>query len=134
MGPFWQWTLGDIFPCKGLGLGCMLIRMSALKGLPKPWFQDTSKCEPGRVERIGEVDMPIAGEQGTDDTFLCQKMSDAGHVILAHGGVLPVHYGEDGRQFILPEDSYPVVSYMKRKEEMEAKGLDPRNRESKVSE
>ena len=132
-GPFWNWTLGEIFPCKGLGLGCMMVRMSALKTLPKPWFEDKSDCTPGRVEKVGEVDMAITGDAGTDDLHLCRRMSDAGHLILAHGGVLPVHYGQDGRTFILSEDSFPVVSYMERKAEMEAKGLDARNRESKVS-
>lgn len=131
-GPFLQWTLGDIFPCKGLGLGCMMIRLSALKDIPKPWFHDTATSEPGRVERIGELDLNIIGETGTDDLYLCEKMSTAGKVILAHGGVLPMHIGEDGQQFVLPEDSYPVQTYLKKKAEMEAKGLDPRNRESKV--
>lgn len=133
-GPFWHWTLGDIFPCKGLGLGCMLIRLSMLKDLPKPWFEDKSTSEPGRKELVGTVEMNIAGDSGTDDLHLCRLMTEAGHTILAHGGVLPLHVGEDGRQFLLAEDSYPIVSYMERKAVMEAKGLDARNREAKVTE
>ena len=132
-GPFWNWTLGDIFPCAGLGLGCMMVRLSALKALPKPWFKDFSTCEPGRREMIGESEINITGDSGTDDLYLCQKMTEAGHVILAHGGVLPLHIGEDDKQYILPDDSYPIVSYLKRKAEMEAQGLDPRNRESRVT-
>jgi hypothetical protein len=133
-GPFWNWTLGDIFPCKSLGLGCMMVRMSALKALPKPWFLDFSKSDPGRKEKVGEIEIAITGDTGTDDSYLCQKMTEAGHVILAHGGVLPMHIGEDGRQYVLPEDSYPIQSYLKKKAEMEAQGRDPRNRESKVTE
>jgi hypothetical protein len=74
----------------------------------------------------------IIGETGTDDLYLCEKMTAAGHTILAHGGVLPTHIGEDGTPYILTEDSYPITSYQKRKAEMEAQGLDSRNRESKV--
>ena len=133
-GPFWNWTLGDIFPCKGLGLGCMMIRLSALKELPKPWFLDRSDVDPGRREKIGEVEINITGDAGTDDLYLCQKMSDAGHIILAHGGVLPLHIGEDDKQYILPDNSFPITSYLERKEKMEAQGLDSRNRESKVTE
>jgi hypothetical protein len=106
--------------------------MSMLKALPKPWFLDTSTCEPGRKERVGDLDLPIVGESGTDDLYLCEKMTKAGHVIMAHGGVLPLHIGEDGRQYALPEDIYPLTSYIKRKAEMEAKGQDPRNLQAKV--
>lgn len=132
-GPFWHWTLGDIFPVAGVATGCMLVRTSVFKTLPKPWFKDFSVAEPGRTELVGEIELPIAGDQGTDDLYFCRKVGEAGHVILAHGGVLPVHVGEDGKQYVLAEDSYPYVSYLHKKAEFEAKGQDPRNREQKVS-
>jgi hypothetical protein len=132
-GPFWQWTLGDIFPCKGLGLGCMLIRLSALKTLPKPWFDEKSVSTPGRKELVGEIMMPISGDAGTDDLHLCRLMSDAGFVIYAHGGVLPEHYDENGRAFHLPDDCYPVTSYIERKAKAEAEGKDAKNREMKIT-
>jgi hypothetical protein len=132
-GVFWHWTLGDVFPCKGLGLGCMMVRLSALKKLPKPWFEDKSDCTPGRTELVGEIRMPIAGDAGTDDLHLCRLISEAGHQILAHGGVLPLHYGEDGTSYHLSDDSYPVMSYIERKDKMEAEGKDAKNREQKVT-
>jgi hypothetical protein len=133
-GPFWQWTLGEIFPCKGLGLGCMLVRMSALKKLPKPWFEDKSDCTIGRTELVGEIMMPIAGDAGTDDLHLCRRMADAGFVIYAHGGVLPEHWDTAaGTSFHLPDDSYPVTSYLERKAKAEAAGTDAKNRESNIT-
>lgn len=121
-GAFWNWTLGDIFPCKGLGLGCMMIRLSALKNIPKPWFKDRLGNTDMRKEMIGEVEVDVVADQGTDDLYLCAKVADAGYEILAHGGVLPLHVGEDGQQYQMPDDSYPVVSYLKRKAEYEVAG------------
>ena len=132
-GPFWNWTLGEIFPCKGLGLGCMMVRMSALKTLPKPWFEDKSVCEPGRTEMVGEIEMPIAGDAGTDDLHLCRRMSDAGFVIYAHGGVLSEHYDEAGRAFHLSDDAYPVRTYLERKAAAEAEGKNAKNREMNIT-
>lgn len=135
-GAFWEWTLGDIFPVAGLGLGCLLVRLAALKTLPKPWFRDTLGNMPQRKEMIGDVEVDIVSESGTDDLYLCKKLTDAGWEILAHGGVLPVHIDENGKQYVLPEDSYPVQSYMKKREAALAAGKSaPTNlKERKVSE
>ena len=121
-GAFWNWTLGDIFPCAGLGLGCMMIRLSALKNIPKPWFKDTLGNTPQHKEMIGDVMCDIVSDQGTDDLYLCRKVAEAGYDIIAHGGVLPLHIGEDGTQYTMPEDSYPVTSYKKKREEYEKSG------------
>ena len=121
-GAFWDWTLGDIFPCKGLGLGCMMIRLSALKDIPKPWFKDRLGDSGQRQVEIGGMLVDIVSDQGTDDLYLCQKVTDAGYDIMAHGGVLPLHIGEDGQQYHMPEDSYPVTSYMKKRAEFEKLG------------
>lgn len=132
-GPYWNWTLGDVFKCKGLGTGCMMIRLSVLKNIPKPWFKDTSTCEPGIIEKAEDGSpITVVGESGTDDIYFCQKVSEAGYEILAHGGVLPMHIDQEGNQYVLPGDSYPVQSYLKKKAEFESKGLDPRNLEGKV--
>jgi len=121
-GAFWTWTLGDIFPCAGLGLGCMMIRLSALKNVPKPWFKDTLGNTEQRKEMIGDVLCDIVSDQGTDDLYLCKKVAEAGYEIIAHGGVLPLHIGEDGQQYTLPEDSYPVKSYMEKRATAEKLG------------
>lgn len=126
-GPFWGWTLGDVFKCKGVGTGCMMVRLSALKTIPRPWFKDFSTCTPGVKETIGEVELTIAGDSGTDDMYLCNKIIEAGYDVIAHGGVLPTHFGEDGTAYLLPNDSYPVVSYLEKKAAFEKTGQDARN-------
>jgi hypothetical protein len=113
-GPYWQWTLGDVFKCKGLGTGCMMVRTSVMKDIPKPWFKDTSESTPGDIEDRGGVLLRIAGRTGTDDTYFCKKVDEAGYEILAHGGVLPTHvdYSSDPMKvYKLPLNSYPVTSY-----------------------
>ena len=69
----------------------------------------------------------------SDDLHFCRKVTEAGYEILAHGGVLPLHIAEDGSQYHLPDDCYPVQSYMKKREEFLKKGLDPTNPEKKIS-
>lgn len=115
-GPHWQWTLGDVFQCAGLGTGCMLIRNSILKDIPKPWFQDTSTPGYGEKKTINGVEVSITGSEGTDDLYFCQKVTDAGYEIVAHGGVLPTHYDSETHLFhALPKNSYPVTSYLEKK-------------------
>ena len=114
-GPHWQWTLGDIFKCAGLGTGCMMVRNSILKDIPKPWFKDTSEAQLGEVEQHGDVELKIAGRSGTDDIFFCKKVAEAGYDIIAHGGILPVHYDyETGIGYKIPQNSYPVISYQEK--------------------
>jgi Glycosyl transferase family 2 len=108
-GPFWRWKVGDVFPCWGIGTGCLLIRMDVFDQIPEPWFKTTS--EPGFSE--------------TDDLYFCEKLARAGYGVLAHGGVLCPHWeiakGEmtlkDGThvsagmwiKYTLPSDSYPML-------------------------
>ncbi len=132
-GSFWNWTLGDVFKCKGLGTGCMMIRLSALKTLPQPWFKETQNSTPGRVVQAGDVEIPLMHDSGTDDLHLCGLVDAAGFDIIAHGGVLPTHMDDEDRCFVLPEDSHPVQSYLKKKKEMEARGEDARNLEMALS-
>jgi hypothetical protein len=131
-GPYWDWTLGDVFPCEGLGTGCMMVRLSALKSIPKPWFQDSSTCEPGKIEDLDGTQVTVVSEEHTDDMFLCEKVLKAGFTILAHGGVLPTHVDGEGKPYYLPNDSLPVVRYLEKKAAFEAQGKDARNLAGKV--
>ena len=115
-GAFYQWTLGDVFKCKGIAAGCMMIRLSVFQNLSKPWFKDTFST-PQHKEVIGDIEVDLVGDSGTDDLYFCRKVIDAGWDILAHGGVLPMHIdSETGKQYTIPEDSYPVVTYMAKRE------------------
>ena len=120
-GPHWQWTLGDVFKCAGIGTGCMMVRTEVMKHLPKPWFKDTSEAKLGEFEDRNGEPMRVVGRSGTDDTFFCDLVSKAGYDIIAHGGVLPVHVDyETGNTYKLPKNSYPVTSYAEKLEAVNA--------------
>lgn len=118
-GPSYDWTLGDVFECKGLGTGCMMIRTSMLKDIPKPWFYEPHDTPLGQVDDFNGVAFPIAKESGTDDLFFCKKVTAANWKILAHGEVIPVHWSplNGGTFHSLPSDTYPCVSFDKKMEE-----------------
>lgn len=99
-GSFWHWKIGDVFECDGIGTGCMLIRTEVFSKLEKPWFKTVDvACEDAKTFKI----------QQTDDLYFCDKVIAAGHKILAHGGVLCVHWdAQTGKPYMLPQDSYPV--------------------------
>ena len=121
-GTYWDWTVGDVFPCAGLGAGCMMIRTKFLETISKPWFKDTSVPMLGQMEIINGVKMRTTASAGTDDLYLCKKVADAGYEIWAHGGVLPQHIedklDEDGDQIAIfhkiPENSGPFQRYLER--------------------
>jgi len=107
-GPFWKWKAGQVFQCHSIGTGCLMIKTEVFKHLPEPWFRDIN-C----VEEVGD-DPSITLVDGTcgfcmtDDVYWCQKVHQAGFKILAHGGVLPVHWDQQGNPYTLPRDSYPM--------------------------
>lgn len=121
-GPFYNWKLGDVFECKGLGTGCMLIRAAALRDIPQPWFQEVSAAPVGKTATYNGVEVPVTKEDGTDDLYFCRKVTEAGWKILAHGGVLPVHVGQDGKFYSLPIDSLPCRDYRAELEEAARSG------------
>jgi hypothetical protein len=74
--PIDRFPEGKPFFCGGLAAGCMLIDLSVLSALKKPWF---------RYERSGQK--VTSGE----DELFCEAVRAAGYQILAHGGVLCQH-------------------------------------------
>jgi hypothetical protein len=107
-GPCWKWKVGDVFPVWGIGTGCLMIKVSVFEHLPEPWFRDITS-----LADIGD-DPSITVPEGTqafyitDDIYFCRKVAAAGFKILAHGGVLPVHWDQEGKAFTLPSNSYPL--------------------------
>lgn len=89
-GPYWRWRVDEVFECPGgIATGCMMIRTAAFDRVPEPWFHD-----------------PPDGSM-TDDLYFCRKVREAGMTMLAHGGVLPAHWGPDGTEYRLGPDTYP---------------------------
>jgi predicted SAM-dependent methyltransferase len=65
IGPYWDWKVGEVFDCSGVGMGCAMIRVEALKDLEEPWF----KCYSSDTEvltRRGWLKWP---DVATDDEF-----------------------------------------------------------------
>ena len=104
-GSDWNWKVGEVFECKAIGTGCMMIRTELLKTLERPWFRT--------------IDLAVLGGdqysvQTTDDMYFCKKAIKAGHKILAHGAVLCPHWDvSSGICYELPKDSRPYKSEVK---------------------
>lgn len=109
MGPFWRWKKGEVREIAQCATACVMIRTSVFQSLPKPWFRDLNTIEE-RIEagtiKPGEADRGAM----TDDIYFCYKAAAAGHRILMHGGVLPIHWDRKGNYAELLPDSYPFQS------------------------
>ena len=66
-----------LFKCFGIGAGCLLIKTSVFKKIPKPWFPL-------------EIDQVPLGE----DLAFCKKAQDYGFTIWADSTVEVLHIGE----------------------------------------
>jgi hypothetical protein len=110
-GPFYNWKIGDVFPCAGIGAGAMLIKTEVFSKINEPWFDEPHDTPIDKIEVINGVETPIGHSGGTDDLYFCKKVSDAGYKILAHGGVLPIHMDDDGKMYTLPLNSYPCQGF-----------------------
>lgn len=112
-GPYWRWTYGDVFKCRSIGTGCMMVRTSIFDNIPEPWFLDIQDKQDALVrdpESLAASDNPLEPTQFsmTDDVYLCYKVAKAGYDILAHGGVLPIHYNPDGTACVMDLKDLPI--------------------------
>lgn len=109
MGPFWRWKKDQVFEIAECATACIMFRTSLLDRIEKPWFRDLNTIE----ERV-EAGTIAGGEADrgamTDDIYFCRKAVAAGARLLAHGGVLPIHWDRKGEFAELPPDSYPFQS------------------------
>ena len=106
-GSFWNWKAGDVFDCEGIATGCMMIKTEVFQHLPKPWFYEPDETPQNETRTVGDREISIVRSGGTDDLYFCKKVIDAGFRIVAHGGVLCAHIGQNGVVYSLAEDSYP---------------------------
>jgi hypothetical protein len=108
-GTFWKWKLGDIFPCYAVGSGAMMVRNEAFLRMEKPWFKQIRTIEelndyPG----LFEPEEMATLEEISVDFFFCQKLAKAGFKVMAHGGILPIHWSPEGIPYWMPAGSYPT--------------------------
>jgi hypothetical protein len=94
------WRPGEIFPCEVIGAGCMMIRMSVFDHLSHPYFQFRDEdC----TSNAYDSNVTFSYRQG-EDAYFCEKVRQAGYLVLAHGGVLATHWDTDKRiPYRLPE-------------------------------
>lgn len=109
-GSYWDWKLGEVFDCSGLGCGCMMIRVDVFKTLPEPWFKTVDSTD-AFLDGINQ------GEMWTEDLYFCDKVTKAkgegvpekGWMILADGGLLPNHWdAKTGVAYNLPPTAKPL--------------------------
>jgi predicted O-methyltransferase YrrM len=124
-GPHWKWRIGEVFPCYAIGTGCMMIRASVFEKIEKPWFVDVETPDQARELGLLTPEMEMGKDLGsidrfmmTDDVYFCRKLNQAGYKVLAHGGVICRHFGQDGKAYDLPPDSYPVLGRERHAEQM----------------
>ncbi len=110
-GPFYKWKLGDVFECDIIATGMMMIRTEVFKNLPKPWFKDIDSVEEGIKYNLIPPDFDTNRFAINDDGFFCRKVKDAGYKVMAHGGILGMHWEGDSA-YLLPDNSYPIMSEM----------------------
>jgi Methyltransferase domain len=113
LGAHWRWKFGEIFEVSEAATACILFRTSIFDKVPEPWFRDLNtleeQLEDGIVKQKDVEEGFIYGGAMTDDIYFCRKAKAAGCRLLAHGGVLPRHWGRKGDVYELPPDSYPFT-------------------------
>jgi len=102
-GPYWDWKVGEVFECSGIGMGCALIRTELFKDIPKPWFKTVDDLSP-------YLDNIPLGEVWTEDLYFARQVRESKKwKIVAHGGLVMPHLDvRTGRRYELPPDSKPA--------------------------
>ena len=114
-GPYYKWKLGEVFECEIVATGMMMIRTEVFQHLSKPWFKDVDGVEEGRKYNLIGADYLGDNFSINDDGFFCHKVREAGFKVMAHGGVLGMHWDDNGGIYMLPDDAYPIMAEMRRK-------------------
>jgi len=101
-GPFWDWKIGEVFECSGLGMGCTMIRVDCFKDLTPPYFKTIDSVD-------AFMDGIAQGEMWTEDLYFCDKLAKTGKwKIMADGGILPDHWdAKTGTPYNLPPTAKP---------------------------
>jgi hypothetical protein len=111
-GPFWNWKVGDVFPCWSMGFGCQMIKLELFRKMPKPWFREIRTREelaefPDLFPE--QIDQTVKKVGVSTDFFFFRRLAYMGYTALAHGGVLPVHWDvETNRAYWIPRGAPPV--------------------------
>ena len=101
-GSYWDWKVGEFFPCTGLGMDCTLVRVSLLKEIKQDWFKT--------VDNDNFLDGINSAESWTEDLwFLKRVREETKWKIMCDGSVICDHWDVYGdRCYKLPADSLPM--------------------------
>ncbi len=107
-GPFYKWRIGQVFPCELLATGMMMIKCDIFKKIAPPWFKEIHTVDDGKKYGLIPEDYKGYNFSVNDDGFFCHKVRESSHKILAHGGMLGVHWDAKGSAYLIPDSSYPI--------------------------
>jgi len=100
--PYWDWRMGETFPIWGAGLGCTMIRVSALErmlehyGKDEPLFAFAETGDGKNSTAIGE------------DLFFFKRLHDMGGITMCDGGVICGHLDlKENKVYQLWQDCKP---------------------------
>lgn len=100
-GSYWDWKIGEFFPCTGLGMDCTLIRTEIFSKIEKPWFKTVSD--------EGFLDAKAKVEEWTEDLYFLDKARQVGAGIYCDGSIICEHHDVYAkRAYKLPSDSLPM--------------------------
>lgn len=119
-GCFWNWKVGQIFPCWAVGMGCTMIKVKLFRMMSKPWFKEIKNLEealeyPDLFPDIDKAKQVTYGNKVRcgSDMFFYTKLAAMGFKVLAHGGVLPVHWDiKENHGYWLPKNTPPTEGVM----------------------
>lgn len=114
-GNFYKWQLGEVFEAEVVGTGMMMIRTEVFDHISQPWFKDVDGVEEGKKWGVLPKDFDGDDFKINDDGFFCSKVREAGFRVMAHGGCLGMHWGQDGKVYLLPDTSFPMQQGMARR-------------------
>ena len=99
-GCYWDWKVGEFFEVTGMGLDCTLIRVSALKGIEKPWFKT--------IDKDKYLDGNLQAEMWTEDLYFFDKLNSQGRKSFIDASVICEHWDvRSGKKYGLPIGSLP---------------------------
>lgn len=120
-GPFYKWRIGEVFPCELLATGMMMIKCDIFDKISPPYFKEVHTVTEGKSYGLLAEDYDGQNFSINDDGFFCHKVREAGGRIMAHGGMLGVHWDDKGTAYLLPDNSYPVKTEIDKRWKVPAK-------------
>lgn len=100
-GSYWDWKIGELFECTGLGMDCTLIRVSILERISRPWFKT--------VDQDSYLDGVNSAESWTEDLFFCNKvLAESNSKIYCDSSIICDHWDiSANKKYSLPNGSLP---------------------------